>query len=554
MFKTRVIGLFGILGAVLTLAGVMEIERLEESSREQVRRKVAGTRSSLARAHDARWTRQELVTTILAEGELACAMAALTEVLQDLLAAQAEAFKAAPGTDARAAEIRERYIREVRKDGVSLPDFFASRFADNLKRRVGPEAFEPNGLDAFLRDEADRFSKCAGVGGVNQCMWDYTYNTLPKAFAAMAGRRGLTVDQRVFVVGPAGVGLADSANPRWSNEADFGAKTRLPMKAMQDEVKVRGLTLIGDRYFMATSIPIVWDGRVLGAVLVGDEVGERMAREDSDIVGADVLYSMGGKVIAAPLPLDLANRLASDLRSEEERVTASFSLTGMEWFEDLRVSVSQDMNEMTAAYNAASTTLLLVGLLTTLLAVGLLVWLLRSFYGSFEVLDQGVHEVINGNFDYQFPFEFRDDLARGFGQSLNLMSLVLQGRPLPEEVEEESGKTWSSEIQVLDAGDGGAEWGEPERPLVAMTRDAIRALANEPADVYYKRLYSEFLDARRSLGLPVEGINYPKFLERLVHLEQRLKKRHRASMIRFEVKTINGTVILAPVPIQKVER
>lgn len=556
MFKVRVIGLLGILGALLTLAGIVGLNRVEETTRDQALRRVAGTRSSVARAFQGREARQALVATMLADSELAAALAALADLREDLGAAQAGAYEKAPGNDARSIETRERLIREVRVEGISLPDLFASRFANYLERHAGREAFQPRGLDAFLHDEADRFTKCAAFGGVDQCLWDYTYNTLPKVFSQIARNQRIAVDQRVYVVGPDGVGLADSGNPRWSRAEGFASKTRLPLEAMRVGGPVQGLALVENRYFVALAMPILHEGRAVGAVLVGDAIDERMAREDSDIVGADVLYVMGGKVIAAPLAADLANRLASNPISVSERVTATFRALDDEGSQDLRVVVSQDLGSLAVAYGSARTTLFLIGLFVTLLAAGVLVWLLRSFYESFEVLDQGVHEVINGNLDYQFPFEFKEDLARGLGQSLNLMSLVLQGRPLPEEVEEqEAGRTsWTSEIQVLDTGETEPEWGETSRATVALNLDVARALAEEPADVYYKRIYSEFLEARRSVGLPTEGINYPRFLERLVHLEQGLKKKHRSPMVRFAVKTRDGTVVLDPVSIQKLPR
>lgn len=556
MFKVRVIGVLGILGALLTLAGIVGLNRVEEATRDHALRRVAGTRSAVARAFQSREARQALVASILVDSELTAALAALADLRQDLGAALARAYEKAPGNDARATETRERLIREVRVGGVSLPDLFASRFATYLERHAGPEAFQPRGLDAFLHDEADRFAKCAAFGGVDQCLWDYTYNTLPKVFSLISRIWRIAVDQRVYVVGPDGIGLADSANPRWSRAEGFASKAGLPLEALRVGGVVQGLALVENRYFVATAMPILHDGRVLGAVLVGDAIDERMAREDSDIVGADVLYVLGGKVIAAPVASDLANRLASDPRSVSERVTATFRALDDEGSQDLRVVVSQDLGSLAAAYGSARTTLFLMGLLVTLLAAGVLVWLLRSFYHSFEVLDQGVHEVINGNLDYQFPFEFKEELARGLGQSLNLMSVVLQGRPLPEEVEDqETGRTsWTSEMQVLEVGGTEPEWGETSRTTVALDLDAARTLAEEPADVYYKRIYSEFLEARRSIGLPTEGINYPKFLERLVHLEQGLKKKHRSSMVRFAVKTRNGTVVLDPVPIQKLPR
>ncbi len=554
MFSVHMIGFVGVLGSVLLLPSVVGLDQVEEAAREQALRRVAATRSSVAHALQARQARQALVANLLVESELLAAMATLAEFRQDLEAAYSRAYEQAAGTSVSAVEARERFIREVRKDDVSLPDLFASHFAAQLERHLGHNVFGPKGRDAFLAEEADRFAKCAAFGGVDQCQWDYTYNTLPKVFAWIAMTKQITVEQRVFVVGPDGVGLADSGNPQWSKAKGFGQRTRLPMEAMRTGLPVRGLALVEEnRYFVATAVPILHEGRTLGAVLVADPMDERMAREDSDVVGADVLYVMGDKVVAAPLAADIANKLAADPQSVPTRATASFRLLDDEEFQDLRVVVSQDLGTFLAVFKSAETSVLLLHLLLTVIAVGVLLWLLHTFYQQFEALDQGVHEVINGNLDYQFPFDFKEDLARRLGQSLNLMSAVLQGRPLPEEVEEEeAGKTsWAAEIQVLDSGETEPEWGESSRPTVACDFNAARSLAEEPADAYYKRIYAEFLDARRALGLPTEGINYPKFLERMVNLEQGLKKRYRCPMVRFRVKTRDGAVVFEPIPVRK---
>ena len=79
----------------------------------------------------------------------------------------------------------------------------------------------------------------------------------------------------------------------------------------------------------------------------------------------------------------------------------------------------------------------------------------------------------------------------------------------------------------------------------------LEELAREPADVYYKRLYNEFIEARKAVGQPIEGINYPKFVEKLVHLQQPLIKKLGTPMIRFVVSTKGNTVTLIPVPLRR---
>jgi len=552
MFKLRVIGLLAVLGAVLTAAGLVAIQRVEEAAQAQSQRRISASRSALARVRQAREARRALVAELIANSELSAALATLQEIRSDLAVALTAAYEHAPGTGTQAIEARKAYLRDFQRNGTPLPDLFALHLADRLARIAGPSAFGPRGRDAFVREERDRFISCAAFGGLEQCLWDFSYNTLPKVFGELAKTRHLQVESRVYVMDANGVGLADSSNPQWSQKGDFGEKAGIPMAAIRARTPIHDLILIENRYCFATAYPILADEQVVGVILVSDPLDERMAREDSDVVGADVLYVLGDKILASPLPMDVSNRLASSPHSVEGRVSVAFRIAD-DSAADVRVVVSENQSSLLEALGSIRATLLLIGLLVTLLAVGVLIWLLRDFYSSFEALDQGVHEVINGNLDYQFPFEFKEDLARGLGQSLNLMSLVLQGRPLPEEVEETGeGKaaSWVSELQVQDAGSAEADWGEA-RPTVACDFATAKALAEEPADVYYKRIYSEFIEARRALGLSIEGINYPKFLERLVHLEQSLKKRHKSAMVRFAVRTRNGNVILDPIPLQR---
>lgn len=550
MFKVRILTLSVVLGLVLTLAGVVGINKVEEATRERVLHRLSQTKEPLARAFESRRVEQAFLAALLAKSELVAAMAVLDEVADDLQSAWNQAYSQVPGTDARAVGEREKLIRETKKDEISLPDYFAQRFAEYLERLVGIRYFAARGLQVFLNEQAERLTKCAAFGGLDQCKWDFTYNTLPHVFVEIAKTYQMPPEKRVYVIDAEGVGRADSSNPQWSGDKEFATRTVLPSEAVKKRSLANGIVQIGDRYFFATALPLYFNGNLLGAVMVGEPIDERVAQEDSILLGAEVAYAVGQKVVASRIPANLAEKLLSDPKGVDERVASILSLEGANPYE-LRAVVSEDLRPLLARYSSARATLVLIGLFCTLVAIGILIWFLRSFYAAFELLDQGVHEVINGNLDFQFPFDFKEEIARGLGQSLNIMSLVLQGRPLPEDVEEqEAGRTaWMAEVQVSQAE---PEWGEQEsRPTVAFNFEAARALAAEPADVYYKRIYSEFLQARRSLGLSNEGITYPKFLERLVHLEQGLKKRHKCPMVRFKVVVRDGAVVLDPVPIAK---
>lgn len=553
MFKVRSIVLVVVLGLLTTLAGIVGFNKVEDEILERERQRVAGSRSALQRAQERRQARQYLLATFIANSEVACSLAVLERFRDDLIAAQNQAYGAHPGMEQEAIRAREEFIKNFSKDGKTLPELFVSALAREVEGKVGVEAFGRGGKQTFLQEETERFIKCAAIG-IDQCMWEFTYNTFVKVRPRLEALYGGPIESRVFIMDKRGIGLADSANPRWSKQEGFAQNARLPLEAARTGKAKYGLAFVENRYFLATAMALQQDGKVVGFVMVGDSIDERMAREDSDAVSADIIYAYGSggtkKAIASPLPQNVTTDLLTEPLEVETRVAVTIRVDSEIGDDGLEAVVSRDVSYLTAAFSSARNTLLLIGLFFTVAAAGIFVWLLRSFYSAFETLDQGVHEVINGNLDYVFPFEFKEDIARSLGQSLNLMSLVLQGRPLPEDLEEKAiaSASWLSEENIFLPEERGPDWGET-KPTVQMDIKTLTALAEEPADVYYKRIYSEFLEARKRLGLSNEGVNYPKFVERLVRLEQGLKKKYRTRVVRFIVKTVDGNVVLEPVPI-----
>jgi hypothetical protein len=115
----------------------------------------------------------------------------------------------------------------------------------------------------------------------------------------------------------------------------------------------------------------------------------------------------------------------------------------------------------------------------------------------------------------------------------------LLGRPEPGEEE------YDEEGNVVGAG-GGMSFdteGLSERDAQAVN------LAAESEPDYYKRIFDEYVNARRSTGENVDGVSYEGFVAKLRLTEANLKKKYNSRAVRFRVVVKDNKVTLKPVPI-----
>jgi hypothetical protein len=137
--------------------------------------------------------------------------------------------------------------------------------------------------------------------------------------------------------------------------------------------------------------------------------------------------------------------------------------------------------------------------------------------------------------------------------TLNVMGMLAQGRPLVDEEEDAPPAPWigAASWESLDSAADSLESAlqGSDESLEEMQVD-ITALASEPAETYHRRLYQEFLDAHREAGLPIPAVSQEDFLTRVVHLEQKLRRRYDVAQVRFVVTRKHGHVALTPVRIR----
>jgi hypothetical protein len=163
----------------------------------------------------------------------------------------------------------------------------------------------------------------------------------------------------------------------------------------------------------------------------------------------------------------------------------------------------------------------------------------RRTESQIDEIELGVAEIINGNLDRTFrPVGSELD---GLANGLNVMLARLLGRPEPgEEAFDENGNPIiPGKVDFEDAGE--------EAPAPSPDAD-LAALAQEPEPDYYKRVFTEYVAARRETGSP-DDVSFESFIAKLRVNEGKLKAQYNCRAVRFRVVMKDGKVTLKPVPI-----
>jgi hypothetical protein len=165
----------------------------------------------------------------------------------------------------------------------------------------------------------------------------------------------------------------------------------------------------------------------------------------------------------------------------------------------------------------------------------------RRLMAQVDQVEQGVTDIINGNVDRTFR-PVGDELD-GLANGLNVMLARLLGRPEPGEEEfDDDGNP------IIP---GRVEFDESESTAASKPGGVdpdIAALAQESEPDYYKRVYTEYVAAKRASGKPDE-VSFENFIAKIKVNEGKLKAQYNCRAVRFRVITKDGKVTLKPVPI-----
>jgi hypothetical protein len=316
---------------------------------------------------------------------------------------------------------------------------------------------------------------------------------------------------------------------------------------------------------------------IIGAIVVAYAQTAREAQQDRNLLGTEIAYYDNKNVVATSFTRPgtgeedtaKARQLTELLRSgavtetdPRQRITKQQRIT-LDGVDYVAATVKMPRNatrKLPADYppvtsgavvlapiadpsNAAGTVKLFIALLGGgALAMALLGLYLshRRLMAQVDQIELGVTDIINGNVDRTFrPVGLELD---GLANALNVMLARLLGRPEPgeEEFDEEGNPVVQGRVEFEDGDGDGAAVPPPDPDLAA--------LAQESEPDYYKRVYTEYLAARRASGSPDE-VSFENFIAKLKVNEGKLKAQYQCRAVRFRVAMKDGKVTLKPVPI-----
>jgi len=161
--------------------------------------------------------------------------------------------------------------------------------------------------------------------------------------------------------------------------------------------------------------------------------------------------------------------------------------------------------------------------------------------GPISELEDGLLAIINGNSDLRFQLEHEE--LGGLVFRINSLLNALMG--VAEDTTDEQGRPSQGpsarDFQEALAVDESSVAGNVDPGVSA-------ALGAEGADQYYRRLYNEYIAAKRQIGEPVEHITFEAFVGRIRTSEAETSQKH-GKPVRYQVQLRGNAVVLIAVPL-----
>jgi type II secretory pathway pseudopilin PulG len=308
---------------------------------------------------------------------------------------------------------------------------------------------------------------------------------------------------------------------------------------------------------------------IIGAIVVAYAQTAQDAQHDKALLGTEIAYYDGGRVFATSFTKSgsleedtskgkqLTDILKSGKIVQSSSQPVKVKIDGVDYYAAAigmpRSSTNnkrmpKDYPAVTAGamtlspvsdvQNTAATIKIFIILLGAgALAISMLGLYLshRRLIAQVDSIELGVTDIINGNVDRTFrPVGPELD---GLANGLNVMLARLLGRPEPGEEE------FDDEGNPIIPGRVEFEEGE-DKP---QTDPDLAALAQESEPDYYKRVFTEYVAARKAVGSP-DDVSFENFIAKLKVNEGKLKAQYNCRAVRFRVVTKDNKVSLKPVP------
>ena len=318
---------------------------------------------------------------------------------------------------------------------------------------------------------------------------------------------------------------------------------------------------------LASYAPVLGDdGNVAGAIVLGTPLNRDRLERTSELTSGHLLL-LGvvedGKVNlvadSGNAPSDVVEAAKSaDVQQAAEAAlrTGSTAVSGhvaADHFYGAAPLVGYGDGRHAVVFAAAPASLVgdLMGLLWPVFGVALLgivlVGIAGHLLGSYisrpvAELEDGLLAIVNGKTDHRFQIEH--DVLGGLVFRINSLLNALMG--VPEDTTDEQGRP----SRVPTAGDFQEALSVDESSVAGQAVDpqVAAALAAEPAEQYYPRLYREYVSAKQQLGDPVDHITQDEFLAHIRTSEQQMAEKH-GRPVRYRVELRGSAVVLIAVPL-----
>jgi hypothetical protein len=159
-------------------------------------------------------------------------------------------------------------------------------------------------------------------------------------------------------------------------------------------------------------------------------------------------------------------------------------------------------------------------------------------------LEDGLLAIINGRNDLRFEIEHPD--LGGLVFRINSLLNALMG--VAEDTTDDQGRS----SRQPDTGDFQEALSVDESSVAGQTVDPEYAaqLAAEPDQLYYARLFREYIARKQQLGDPVDHITEVAFIGRIQASEQEMAQKH-GRVVRYRIDLRNNQVVLTAVPLPR---
>lgn len=305
--------------------------------------------------------------------------------------------------------------------------------------------------------------------------------------------------------------------------------------------------------YLASYVPVRDDSGRTMMLVIGVALNDALARATGAVSGRGVLLmNAQGDVLANTQMSEDLKAVIREASGEVKNAVATGTVVGGARGDVHFAAASLDgFGERQSAVVAVAPRSILEGVdvapwyILGAMALGLALvvaggWFLGNYISRpIATLEEGLLAILNGQSDKRFEL----DHAELGGLAFRIDQLLNQLMGVEEDNTDEQGRISKAPSAASLDNAYSVDRGEQ-----APAAGGAAALAEEPAEQYYARLYQEYMTAKRSLGEQVDHITDAVFRSRIQGMEQEAASKH-GRPVRYQVQVNGREVLLLAVPL-----